>query len=148
MEVGKVFIKDNTLCINYKVRNHQIDSYGHVNNASYLLYLEDARSDFFEYMGYSLGKLKEMDIYVFITEIKIKYIKPAFLDDIITVTGNFINIGKVRATWLQRIFKNDVKIVEAFVQGAFLNGNGKIIKIPEFIKQNMEKFLIDIDKIS
>ena len=142
MEFSKVYVKDNTLCVNYRVRNHQIDSYGHVNNASYLLYLEDARSDFFEFLGYGLGKLKDMDIYVFITEIKIKYLKPAYLDDIITVTGNFTEIGRVRATWIQKIFKEESLLVEASVTGAFLNGNGKIIKIPDFIKEKMGKFKI------
>ncbi len=144
MSINKVFVENNTLMINYKVRNHHVDSYGHVNNASYLLYLEDARSDFFDYLGYGLGKLKDMDIYVFITEIKIKYLKPAYLDDIITVTGNFINIGKVRATWLQKIYKNNLIIVEAQVTGAFLNGKEKIIKIPEFIKEKMKQFEINI----
>ena len=142
MEFAKVYIKNNTLCVNYRVRNHQIDSYGHVNNASYLLYLEDARSDFFEFLGYGLGKLKDMNIYVFITEIKIKYLKPAYLDDVITVTGSFTDIGRVRATWVQKIFKEDSLLVEAFVTGAFLNGNGKIIKIPDFIREKMEKFRI------
>ena len=142
MEFSKVYIKDNSLCVNYRVRNHQIDSYGHVNNASYLLYLEDARSDFFEFLGYSLGKLKDMDIYVFITEIKIKYLKPAYLDDVITVTGNFTDIGRVRATWVQKIYKEESLLIEAFVTGAFLNGNGKIIKIPDFIKEKMERFKI------
>ena len=140
MEFSKVYIKNNTLHVNYRVRNHHIDSYGHVNNASYLLYLEDARSDFFEYLGYGLGKLKDMNIYVFITEIKIKYLKPAYLDDIITVTGNFTNIGRVRATWIQKIFKDSILLAEAYVTGAFLNGEGKIIKIPDFIKEKMVKF--------
>ena len=143
MEISKVYVKNNTLMVNYKVRNHQVDSYGHVNNASYLLYLEDARSDFFDFMGHSLGKLKDMNIYVFITEIKIKYLKPLFLDDVITVTGNFKDVKKVRATWIQKIFKEDLLVAEAFVTGAFLNGDGKIIKIPEFIKEKMEIFYND-----
>ncbi len=134
---GKVFQKNNTLYVNYKVRNHQIDSYGHVNNASYLLYLEDARSDFFEFLGYSLSKLSEMNLLFFISEIKIKYLKPLFLDDVITVTGNFVKIGKVKATWLQKIFKNNEICGEAYVTGAFLDKNGKIIKIPDFIKEKM-----------
>ena len=142
MLIAKVYTEDNTLKVNYRVRNHHVDSYGHVNNASYLLYLEDARSDFFEFLGYGLGKLKDMDIYVFITEIKIKYLKPLYLDDIITVTGQFTNISKVRATWIQKIFKNELLVAEAFVTGAFLNGKGKIIKIPDFIKEKMEIYKI------
>ena len=143
MDFSKVYIKDSTLHVNYKVRNHQIDSYGHVNNASYLLYLEDARSDFFEFLGYSLSKLSEMNLLFFISEIKIKYLKPLFLDDVITVTGNFVEIGKVKATWLQKIYKCNEICAEAYVTGAFLDKNGKIIKIPDFIREKMESCFYD-----
>ncbi len=136
--IGKVIQKNNTLFVKYKVRNHQIDSYGHVNNASYLLYFEDARSDFFEFLGYSLSKLNSMNLFFFISEIKIKYLKPLFLDDIITVTGNFVQIGKVKATWLQNILRGKEICAEAYVTGAFLDKDGKIVKIPDFIKEKMK----------
>ena len=138
----KIWTDNNTLFVKYKVRNYHIDSYGHINNAVYLQYLEDARTDFFSYLGHSLSYLAKNDIYVFITEINIKYLSPAFLDDVIVVTGNIIKISKVRATWLQEIFKDDKKLVTAKVTGAFLNGNGKILKIPEYVSEGMKKIYI------
>jgi len=139
----QIWKKNNTLFVKYKVRNYHIDSYGHINNAVYLQYLEDARTDFFSYLGHSLSFLAKNDIYIFVTETNIKYLNPAFLDDIIVVTGNIIKISKVRAVWLQEIFKNNTKLLSAKVTGAFLNGNGKILKIPDYVLSGMKGIYIN-----
>ena len=129
----KIWEQENTLYVKYKVRNYHVDSYGHANNATYLLFLEDARTDFFSYAGFSLSFLAKNSVFIFISEINIKYIKPLFLDDIIHVTANISEIGKVRATWHQQILKGDEIVADAYVKGAFLNRNGKIIKIPDYV---------------
>jgi len=137
--LGEVYSKDKKLFVNYRVRNYHVDSYGHVNNATYLNFLEDARTDFFAYMDYPLSYLREKGVFIFITEIKIKYLKPAFLDDIITVSGYFSQILKVRAIWHQEIFRGQEKLIDAYVTGAFINTKGKPIKIPAYILSEMEK---------
>ncbi len=143
-----VWKENNTIFVKYKVRNYHIDSYGHINNAVYLQFLEDARTDFFSYLGHSLSFLAKNNIFVFITEINIKYLNPAFLDDIIVVTGNIVKISKVRATWLQEIYKDDKKLVSAHVTGAFLNGENKILRIPDYVLKGMESIKIhDNNKI-
>ncbi len=139
----KINKNNNTISAEYKVRNYHVDSYGHVNNAAYLLFLEDARTDFFSYFGFPLSLLAKNNVYVFITEINIKYIKPLHLDDVITVTGNISNIKKVRATWKQNIFRDKELVADATVYSAFLNGSGKIIKIPEYLLEPLNSIHIE-----
>ncbi|GEM_PF-123704 len=140
----KIWREDNTLFVNYKVRNHQIDSYGHINNATYLQFLEDARADFFSFLGHPLSFLAKNNIYIYITEISIKYLNPGFLDDVITVSGNVTDISKIRATWHQNIYNADSKkLVTADVKGAFLDSNKKGIRIPEIVLKGLESMLLN-----
>ena len=137
----QVWIENNRLNAKYKIRNYHIDSYGHVNNAVYIQFLEDARTDFFDYLGFSLSYLAENNIFVYITEINIKYLKPGFLDDIIVVTASVIKHSRVRVTWLQEIFRGDEKLVTANVTGAFMNNNKKPIRVPDFVIKGMKPIL-------
>ena len=133
-----IWLNNNKLNVKYKIRNYHIDSYGHVNNAVYVQFLEDARTDFFDYMGFSLSCLASKNIFIYITEINIKYLKPGFLDDIIVVTASVEKMSRVRITWLQEIFKKDEKLISAYVTGAFMNSNKKPIKIPDFVIEKMK----------
>ena len=135
----QVWIEQNRLNAKYKIRNYHVDSYGHVNNAVYINFLEDARTDFFDYLGFSLSYLAKNNIFIYITEINIKYLKPGFLDDIIVVTASMINHTRVRITWLQEIFRENEKLVTSNVTCAFMNGMKKPIKIPEFVLNKLEK---------
>ncbi len=137
----QIWIENNRLNAKYKIRNYHIDSYGHVNNAVYIQFLEDARTDFFDYLGFSLSYLAENNIFVYITEINIKYLKPGFLDDIIVVTASVIKHSRVRVTWLQEIFRGDEKLVTANVTGAFMNNNKKPIRVPDFVIKGMKPIL-------
>ncbi len=139
----KVWKEKKTLFAKYKVRNYHVDSYGHVNNAVYLQFLEDGRTDFFTFFGYSLSYLAKNKIYVFITEIKIKYLKPLKLDDIIVVTGNISKIKKVRATWIQEIYSGNIKIATATVASAFVNSHGNAIRIPDFLLKPLYSIYTD-----
>lgn len=126
-----------------KVRNHHIDAYGHVNNAQYLTFLEDARTDFFEELGYSLALLAERKIQVFLTEVTIQYKRPAQLLDILEIYGWFIDINNRKATWQHEIYNKETGklILTGTATGMFLE-NGRLVTIPEDIRQAMMKLYI------
>ena len=67
--------------VQLKVRNYHCDSYGHVNNAQYLILLEEARTQFMEDLGCPLENYLEQGLYITVTEIHIKYRKPAVMGD-------------------------------------------------------------------
>ncbi len=46
------------------VRYCETDAGGHVSNTSYFLYLEEARTKFFETIGFGLGKRQDMNFIV------------------------------------------------------------------------------------
>ncbi len=121
-----------------KVRNYHIDSYGHVNNAQYLRYLEDARTDFFEELGFSMQSLATRDIRIFITETNLQYRKPALLGDQLTIYGWFIGLSSRKATWQHEIYRDSPEelILTGQISGMFLIG-GRLSTIPADIKTAM-----------
>ena len=66
---------------NIKVRTYECDLYGHVNNATYLNYLEYARMEFLHEKGLTLQALKNDGTMLVIARIDCHYKYPAFPDD-------------------------------------------------------------------
>ncbi len=131
-----------------KVRNYHIDSYGHVNNAQYLIFLEEARTVILEEMGYSLGVLNRRGLQVFITEINAKYRLPAKLDDELIIYVWLKEISSRRARWQQEIFQSQSnKLVLTATVDCMFWASSKVVAIPEDIKQALLK-LSHIESIS
>jgi len=95
-----------------KVRNYHCDSYGHVNNAQYLILLEEARTQFMDDLGCPLENYLEQGLYITVTEIHIKYRKPA-------VTGDRLEV----LIWIPVMKRAQVK----FQQEIRLAGSGELI---------------------
>lgn len=128
------------LHVTYKVRGYHIDINGHVNNAVYLNYLEDARDDFLESLGLSLPDLQAQGILVVLAEVRIKYHRPALYGDRIEVWGWLCELRRVKSTWKMDIRQADSGhvLAEAWVRSAFLNELQQIIPIPEFVRERFE----------
>lgn len=120
----------------YKVRNHDIDAYGHVNNAAYLRIIEDAMVDYLEELGVHLLALGKQGISVYMSEISLKYLRPAFLGDKLTIATTFTKVSKVKMLWFNEIFRENDEELLTRVDGkaAFVNEGGKVIPIPPEVK--------------
>ena len=64
----------------FSVRGYELDSYGHVNNAVYLNYFEQARWEIFRQLDL-LGYIKENFLLLVVTEMKIRYSREVKLFD-------------------------------------------------------------------
>lgn len=72
------------------VRNYHLDGYGHVNNARYLEFLEEARWTFFQEHDL-LSELK--GIMLVVARVDIRYRRPSLEGDVLTFTGRLKDIG-------------------------------------------------------
>ncbi|MBN1493313.1 MAG: acyl-CoA thioesterase [Candidatus Omnitrophica bacterium] len=120
----------------YKVRNHDIDAYGHVNNAAYLRIIEDAMVDYLENLGIHLLELGKQGISVYMSEISLKYLKPAFLGDNLKTVTTFTEISKVKMEWFNEIYceNSDRVLTKVYGKAAFVNSAGRVIPIPQQVK--------------
>lgn len=120
----------------HKVRTYECDSYGHVNNAIYLNYLEYARMETLEQKGITLDKLRELGCMVFIRRIEIDYKYPAGMDDVLIIRTYIHDHRKISGIFAQDIFResDEKPIASAKVTWVFTNLHGRPIPIPPIIK--------------
>ncbi len=121
----------------HKVRTYECDLYGHVNNATYLNYLEYGRMEALEAKGFTLEKLKQLGFLVVVRSIQIEYRAPATEGDMLLIKTYIESYRKTSGTFRQEIIReNDGKqIALASVTWVFTNLEGRPIPIPKIIRE-------------
>ncbi|MDR1428718.1 MAG: acyl-CoA thioesterase [Spirochaetaceae bacterium] len=112
------------------VRTYECDSYGHVNNANYLNYLEFARYEFLRDIGFDYPNVVKSGYGVYIARIEIDYKKPAVTDDELVIRSWPVKKGAVSGVVAQKITRGDDTIAEANVTWALVDKRGLPSKIP------------------
>ncbi|MCL2092774.1 MAG: acyl-CoA thioesterase [Treponema sp.] len=119
------------VCIcNITVRTYECDSYGHVNNANYLNYLEYARWEFLKDLGFEYSAMVEAGYGIYVARVEIDYKKPAFPEDQLEIKSWSIKKGAVSGIIAQEIWRGEDLLIEAKVTWAFVDKNGMPTKIP------------------
>jgi YbgC/YbaW family acyl-CoA thioester hydrolase len=119
-----------------RVRSYELDSFGHVNNATYLQYLEAARCDHLLQVGLSFNDFKQWSAFPLVVEAHLHYRQTLKADDLIEVRGVF-------QEWKRSSFAVEYEVVEddgslvltARMVFVFVNENGKPIRVPEAFRQ-------------
>lgn len=115
------------------VRGYELDSYGHVNNAVYLNYFEQARWDIFrrlELMDY----FRQNNLVLFVTEMQVRYsLEAKLFDELLILTK-----VKKEAPYLvfnHRMYRHGsrVKICSADVKTLLTDTEHLKYDIPEFL---------------
>jgi acyl-CoA thioester hydrolase len=113
------------------------DAGGVVYHASYVNFLERARTEWLrERCGYSNGGLmKEFGMVFVVRSLKLEYLKPALLDDLLDVTAQIKEIGRSRLVLLQNVLRGDETLVEAEIQLVCVSlENFKPVAMPEVLR--------------
>ena len=116
--------------MNVRVRNYHLDGYGHVNNARYLEFLEEARWAFFE----EHGLLSEIDgLMLVVVRTDIRYRRAAVDGDILRFEGRLKELTSRHIILTQNIVlpsgKNAVEAESTLM--VVSAESGRCISIPE-----------------
>jgi YbgC/YbaW family acyl-CoA thioester hydrolase len=125
-----------------KVRTYECDSYGHVNHANFLNYCEVARIEFLAALGYDLKGLMKDGLLLPIVKIEIEYKQPAYANQELRLTLEWLNRGKSSAVFRQDIYNKEKNSLVARVHVTWVSTDlrGKPITIPEELIQRYKKF--------
>jgi thioesterase-3 len=88
--------------ITIKVRGYHLDVYGHVNNARYLEFLEEARWAFIE-QEMPISRFEQKGFAFVVVNININYRQPALLDQILEIQTEMVKLGGKSAKIHQEI---------------------------------------------
>ncbi|MFZ5947562.1 MAG: acyl-CoA thioesterase [Stygiobacter sp.] len=129
--------------INIKVRFSDLDAMQHVNNATYLTYLEEARIEYFNKI-FDRSK-SDLNFQAVVGKIEISYLYPIELGDDVEVYTRVSKLGNKSADVEHLIaVKKGNKIInsaESITKLVFYDYKNKTTKlIPEEVKQIIKKF--------
>ncbi|MGH1362287.1 MAG: acyl-CoA thioesterase [Calditrichia bacterium] len=118
------------------VRSYECDSYGHVNNATYVNYLEFGRMELLHRRGITLKALKEAGVMVLIRQIEIVYHLSAEPGDELYLNTSVKSNRKVGGVFEQvlRRSSDDRLVVKADVTWVCVNLKGRPCRIPEVLQ--------------
>ena len=116
----------------YKVliREHHVDSYGHVNNATYLSLYEEARWEIITPKGFGFVEIHKKKQGPVILEVNVKFLKEIRLRESITIETKILNYkGKV-GQMQQQMIKDDGSVASeaVFTFGLFDIKERKLIE--------------------
>jgi len=134
MSRGKVF------ALPVRVYFQDTDAGGVVYHASYVNFMERARTEWLRTHGYSnAGLMKEFGVVFVVRSLKLDYLKPALLDDLLSVTAQIKEIGRSRLNLLQSVLRGDELLTEAEVHLVCVSLQGfKPVSVPEVLRQRLK----------
>jgi acyl-CoA thioester hydrolase len=120
-----------------RVRYGETDPMKYVYYGNYAEYLEVARVELFRSIGISYDEIEKRGIWLPVSEYKIKYLKPAFYDEILEIHTTVKKIPGVRIEFEYEIYNHSKqKITEAEVTLFFLDAStNKVSKCPDFLME-------------
>ena len=89
------------------------DPGGIVYYVNYLKFLERARTEFMRSLGFDRSDTFNTASMFVVSDIAVRYLSPAFLDDEITVTAAVANVNGASIDMRQNIFRAENKLVDA-----------------------------------
>ena len=124
-----------------RVRYSETDPMKYVYYGNYAAYFEVARVELFRSIGMSYDEIEKRGVWLPVSEYKIKYLKPAFYDELLTIHTFIRKIPGVKIEFEYEIFnERGEKITAASTTLFFLDAaTGKIIRCPDFLTELIQK---------
>ena len=113
-----------------RVYYEDTDFSGFVYHASYLRFLERARTEWLRALGFAQGELKSDGAVTFaVRRLTIDYLKPAAIDDALVVETRVRRLGGASIDFEQGVSRGGERLASALVSVAMLR-NGRPARIP------------------
>jgi len=126
-----------------RIRYDEVDKMGYVYHGNYAKYYHISRTELLRKIGISDKELENHNIILPVIEMSIKYIKPIFYDDIITIKTSLYNIPTSRMIFHHEVRSNNNEMINrATSTVAFVDINTrKPMKAPRFIVNKIKSYI-------
>jgi acyl-CoA thioester hydrolase len=127
----------------YRVIFADIDSMGVVYYAHYLDWFERGRTEFFREMDLPYTEVVKQGIVTPVSEGYCRYHKSAQYDDVVQIETTVSSFKRVTIVFDYEIYRKDDRtlLVSGYTKHGFLDLNGKIVKIPSFIREKIKSLM-------
>ena len=132
-----------------RVYYQDTDAGGVMFHATYLDFFERARMEWMRERGFDARELVSRFGLVFIVrQLEIAYMKPALLDDLVTVSAEVGKMGRAQLTFAQEVRRNGETLVRAIVNVACVGADDlKPTPFPEEIRASLAHGVKPTEKV-
>ncbi|CAG9932154.1 tol-pal system-associated acyl-CoA thioesterase [Candidatus Nitrotoga arctica] len=131
-------IRQSNFSLPVRVFFQDTDAGGVVYHGSYVNFLERARTEWLrECYGYSnKGLMSEFGMVFVVRSLRLDYLKPALLDDLLAVSAQLKDLGRSRVTLCQQVLRGEDVLVEAEIDLVCVTmDNFKPVSVPEALRE-------------
>jgi len=120
--------------VEVRVRYVECDAMGVLHHAKYFEYLELARTELLRANGIRYRDCEQRGVFFVVTKVQCKYRKPIRYDDVVKINVRVARQTRARIDHEYKIYRDNELMCEAATTLACLDGEGKIIPIPDDMK--------------
>lgn len=116
----------------FKVRHYECDAYGHLNNANYVRYMEEAAFEASASVGYSKERYESMGFLWLARETEIEYLLPVMYGDTLHLTTFVGDFRRVRSRRFYEFRRDDELVARASTDWVYIDSTtGGPTAVPE-----------------
>jgi len=119
--------------LSVRVRYAECDPMGILHHAKYLEFFEMGRVELLRASGFSYRELEDRGVFFVVFKLNVKYHLPSRFDDELLITTSIERMTRARIDHAYRVTRDGQLACEAASTLACVDGNGKIIPIPDEI---------------
>ena len=122
-----------------RVRWSELDPYGHVNHAVYPTYLEQARIEALESIGWGMAALEALGCRVVVARADLRFRQAAAAGDHLVVTSGITELRPASSRWRQVICRGAEVVLEAEITGACTDLAGRPRRVPAALQTALRR---------
>jgi acyl-CoA thioester hydrolase len=121
--------------ITIRVRYAETDRMGLLHHANYPIYFEQARVEALRSLGLSYRDLEDHGHLLVLTRIEVKYRKPAYFDDLLTVKVTVKRTTLVRIDHVYQVWRGQELVAEGETTLACVDREGRPQMLPSVLRE-------------
>lgn len=121
-----------------RVYYEDTDAAGIVYYANYLRFMERGRTEFLRSLGHNQHQLMQEGVAFAVRSASVEFLKPAKLDDLLTVETAVASLGRAQVNFVQRIRRDHELLLDAKIRVACIDpARGRPIPMPRALHEQL-----------
>lgn len=109
----------------HKVNFYETDKMGITHHSNYIRFMEEAREDFLEKVGYGYARMESEGLISPTVSVNVEYKKPTTFNDVINIEVSIKDVTPVRSFWTYKMTVNGEVVCLAESTHCFIDKNGR-----------------------
>ena len=121
------------------MRNAETDAGGCVYHGGYLTYFEVARVEALRDLGVPVGEFEGHGILMPVVEARVRYLRPAHLDDLLDVSVLLDRVGPASFSFDYEVARDGLLLVTGWTRMAVVERDtGRAIQLPTWVRELLD----------